>query len=139
MKISGREFLRTLSDYFSQAQYESEIFLLLILPGIVLTIALLFYNSKSSSEKDPFASIPPKDFELLDSIRMQKGLEEFDRDFLINIAFNFSVKPTHLLLDKDCYERVEMSMIEKLRKSGENPAANKSLNYLKTLKKRLFS
>lgn len=139
MKISGREFLRAMSDYFSQGEYETEIFLLLILPGILLTIALLFYSSKSSDDKDPFTSLPQKDFDLLDSIRMQKGLEEFDRDFLINIAFSYSIKPVHMLLDKDIFERVEQSILEKLKKTGENATSNKSLSYLKNIKKKLFA
>lgn len=139
MKLSGKEVLRTLSEYFSQSQYESEILLLLILPGILLTIALLFYSSKSGGEEDAFTSIIKKDYDLLDSIRMQKGLEEFDRDFLINIAFKFSINPVHMLLDKEIFERVEISMIEKLKASGENLTSNKSLNYLKVLKKKLFA
>ncbi len=138
MKITGHEFLQALNDYFSSGSSETEIFILLIFPGVILSIALLFYSSKPLKVSDPFANMSKKDFELLEHIRLQKGLEEFDRDFLINIAFTYSVKTTTILLDPSSFERIEQLITEKLKKNGENPAQNKSLNYLQSLKKKLF-
>ncbi|HNX77067.1 MAG TPA: hypothetical protein PLM07_19045 [Candidatus Rifleibacterium sp.] len=139
MKITGREFLQALDEFFSKSNSSTEIFLLLILPALLISIGLLLYDvKKKKAQNDPFFNMSKTDFEVLEHIRLQKGLEEFDRDFLINIAFTYSIKPTRMLLDQATFERIEEMMTEKLKKIGANPAENKSLEYLKSVKSKLF-
>ena len=139
MKITGHEFLKALNDFFSSTNPATETFLLLLMPALLLCIALLLYDVKKKKEqRDPFFNLSKTDFEVLEHIRLQKGLEEFDRDFLMNIAFTYSIKPTRMLLDQATFERIEEMMTEKLKKIGANPAENKSLEYLKNIKKKLF-
>ncbi len=139
MKITGHEFLKALNDFFSGTNPATETFLLLLMPALLLCIALLLYDVKKKKEqRDPFFNLSKTDFEVLEHIRLQKGLEEFDRDFLMNIAFTYSIKPTRMLLDQATFERIEEMMTEKLKKIGANPAENKSLEYLKNIKKKLF-
>ena len=56
----------------------------------------------------------------------------------MSVAFTWSIKPTRMLLDPATFGRVEEMMTEKIKKSGEDPANNKSLIYLKNLRKKLF-
>ncbi|MDD3148091.1 MAG: hypothetical protein PHD82_12355 [Candidatus Riflebacteria bacterium] len=139
MKISGREFLQAINEFFSNSDPATETFLILILPGVLLSIFLVFYNNhKNKASKDPFFNVSRTDFEVIEHIRLQKGLEEFDRDFLMNIAFTYSVKPTRMLLDQATFERIEQMMQEKLKRIGANPAENKTLEFLLRIKKKLF-
>ncbi len=138
MVLSGREVLQALQDYFNSSNQQAETFLMLILPAFLLTIALLYVRTKPGKSVDPYFAISKQDFELLEHIRIQKGLEEFDRDFLMSVAFTWSIKPTRMLLDPATFGRVEEMMTEKIKKSGEDPANNKSLIYLKNLRKKLF-
>ncbi len=139
MKITGHEFLKALNDFFSGTNPATETFLLLLLPALLIGIGLLLYDvQKKREQKDPFFNLSKTDFEVLEHVRLQKGLEEFDRDFLMNIAFTYSIKPIRMLLDQATFERIEEMMTEKLKKIGANPAENKSLEYLKNIKKKLF-
>ncbi len=138
MKLSGREFLQTLNAFFNKTDPQTETFLLLILPALIFTLVLALYKGKPAKNTDPYSSLNKKDIETIEHIRLQKGLEEFDRDFIINIAFEFSLKPTRLLLDQSAFTIIEERLIDKLKKNGENPAQNKSLGYLKTIRKKLF-
>lgn len=138
MTLTGREVLQALQDYFSSSNQQTETFLMLILPAFLLTIALLYVRTKPGKSVDPYFAISKQDFELLEHIRIQKGLEEFDRDFLMSVAFTWSIKPTRMLLDPATFGRVEEMMTDKIKKSGEDPASNKSLIYLKNLRKKLF-
>lgn len=139
MKMTGHKLLGHLNDYFSRGDYETEIFLLLILPAFIFTLVLLLYKGGEKGEKDGFTPLSDKDFEILENIRQQKGLEEFDRDFLINLAATNAVKPIHLLINKEIFERVERILREELAEEGKNPAQNKNMIYLSKLKKKLFS
>ncbi len=138
MTLTGREVLQALQDYFSRSNQQTETFLMLILPAFLLTLALLYVRTKPGKSVDPYFAISKQDFELLEHIRIQKGLEEFDRDFLMSVAFTWSIKPTRMLLDPATFNRVEEMMTDKIKKSGEDPANNKSLIYLKNLRKKLF-
>lgn len=139
MKISGREFLQALHEFFSKSDPATETFLLLLLPGLLLSIGLVFYNNKKNkANTDPFLNVSRTDFEVIEQIRLQKGLEEFDRDFLMNIAFTYSVKPTRMLLDRATFDRIEEMMIDKLKRIGANPSDNKTLEFLLRIKKKLF-
>ncbi len=138
MTLSGREVLQALHEYFNSSNQQAETFLMLILPALFLTIALVYVKTSPAKSADPYFSISKQDFELLEHIRIQKGLEEFDRDFLMSVAFTWSVKPTRMLLDPATYDRIEEMMTDKIKKSGEDPAGNKSLIYLKNLRKKLF-
>lgn len=138
MSLTGREVLQALQEYFSSSNQQTETFLMLILPACFLIIALLYIRIKPEKSVDPYFAISKQDFELLEHIRIQKGLEEFDRDFLMSVAFTWSIKPTRMLLDPATFGRVEEMMTEKIKKSGEDPASNKSLIYLKNLRKKLF-
>ncbi len=137
MKMSGREFLRSLSEFFSQSNYEAELILLFILPVSALVIFIFFINSRRSSA-NPFESIPAKDMEFIDSARLQKGLEEFDRDFLLEMALTYKAKPGYIFIDPEVFLRVEKNFRLKLIEDGETPEKNTRFNHLLKLKKKLF-
>ncbi|PKL47282.1 MAG: hypothetical protein CVV42_13625 [Candidatus Riflebacteria bacterium HGW-Riflebacteria-2] len=137
MKISGREFLRNLSEFFSESNYEAEIILMLILPVSALVIFIFFINSRRASA-NPFESIPAKDMEFIDSARLQKGLEEFDRDFLLELALTYKVKPGYIFIDPEVFVRVETGFRLQLIEDGETPENNTRFKHLLKLKKKLF-
>ena len=137
MKLSGREFLRSISEFFSDTNYEAEIILMLILPLSAVIIFLFFLNSRRSSA-NPFESIPAKDMEIIDTVRLQKGLEEFDRDFLLELALTYKVKPGYIFIDPEVFLKVETGLKLKLLEDGETPENNNRFKHLLKLKKRLF-
>ncbi len=138
MKISGREFLSALSEYFSRQDFNNEIVLaLIILPVFIISLWLLLYRKPSKSTKDSFDEIPEKEMELLKQISAQKGLSSFDRDFLIMLALDYNINPSKILLDYKTYEQIEKIMYEKAKKEGsENYDEN--LKNLKKIKYKLF-
>jgi len=139
MRLSGKEILRTLNDYFSQGSYEADLFLMLLFPLILIFVFIWVMRSNSTGEKDPFLVIPPKDMDFIETLRQQKGLEEFDRDFLIDLALNNNIKPVYqIFLSLESFEKIEKSITQKLKEKDQNPSADRSLNQLKSLKKRLF-
>ncbi|EKD83270.1 MAG: hypothetical protein ACD_39C00776G0002 [uncultured bacterium] len=137
MKLSGREFLRSLSEFFSQTDYEAELLLLLILPVSMLIIFLFYINSRRSATS-LFDTIPEKDLEFIDTVRLQKGLEEFDRDFLIELALTSRVKPGYIFIDLDAFTKAEQGLKSKLLEQGDNPEKDNKYQHLLKLKSKLF-
>ncbi len=137
MKISGRELLRNLSVFFSQTEFEVEALLLLILPISAVIIYIFYANSKQSSA-NPFAAIPAKDMEIINTVRLQKGLEEFDRDFLIELALTYNAQPGHLLIDPEIFAKVETGFRLKLLEDGKTPENDTRFKHLIKLKSKLF-
>lgn len=139
MRLSGRELLRTLNDYFSQGNYEAELFLMLLFPFVLVIVFLWIVKSNSTGEKDPFAVIPAKDMDFIETLRQQKGLEEFDRDFLIDLALNNNIKPVYqVFLSLETFEKLEKTIIQQLKEKEKNTSSDRSLSQLKSLKRKLF-
>ncbi|MGM0599104.1 MAG: hypothetical protein ACQETH_04720 [Candidatus Rifleibacteriota bacterium] len=133
------ETIKAVDRYFSQGEaYELEIFFLLLFPAIVILI-FLYFSRKSSSKEIDLDKIPEKDMDFIEMVRLQKGLEEFDRDFLLQLSFENSVKPIYqLLIDKNIFEQVEKTLISRQKEKEGNTSRNKRLNYLRSLKLKLF-
>ena len=136
MKISGREFLRALSEYLGQAQYESEISMFVVFIISLLVVLLLFQHDKKSSIS--FDNIPDADLEVINAARLQRGLEEFDRDFLLEIALSFQLKPSHIFIDPAIFDRAEKALAKQLQQAGETPEQNGRYKHLQKLRKKLF-
>ena len=137
MKLSGREFLRSISEFFGQTNYELEMLLLLILP-VILVIIFFFYVKNWRSSTHMFESIPAKDMEFIETVRLQKGLEEFDRDFLLELALNFHVKPGYIFIDIEVLNKAEQGLKIQLLEDGEVPEKNSRYQHLLKLKSKLF-
>ncbi len=137
MKLSGRELLRSISDFFSQTNYEVEMLLLLILPFSMLVILMFYLHSRRSSA-NPFDSIPARDLEFIDTVRLQKGLEEFDRDFLLEIALTYGVRPGYIFIDAEAFTKAEHAFKIKLLEQGDSPEKNGRYQHLLKLKGKLF-
>lgn len=138
MKISGHELLRNISMFFSQSEFEAEVLLMLILPISAVLIFVFYFNSKNSSTSS-FAAIPAKDMEIIDTVRLQKGLEGFDRDFLIELALTYNAQPGHILIDPEVFARVENSFRLQLMEKGETPETNTRFKHLLKLKSKIFT
>lgn len=139
MRLSGRELLRTLNDYFSQGNFEAELFLMLLFPFVLVIVFLWIVKSNSTGEKDPFAVIPAKDMDFIETLRQQKGLEEFDRDFLIDLALNNNIKPVYqVFLSLETFEKLEKTIIQQLKEKEKKTSSDRSLSQLKSLKRKLF-
>ena len=137
MKLSGREFLLNISDFFSQADYEVEMLLLLILP-ISMLIFFMFYLRSRKPSANIFDSIPEQDMEFIDTVRLQKGLEEFDRDFLLETALTHGVKPGYIFIDIEAFTKAENALKIQLLEKGETPENNGRYKHLLKLKSKLF-
>ena len=133
------ETIKAVDRYFSQGEdYDFEIFFLLLFPAIVILI-FLYFSRKSSNKEIELDKIPEKDMDFIEMVRLQKGLEEFDRDFLLQLSFENSVKPIYqLLIDKDVFEKVEKTLINLQKDNKTSSGSNKRLDYLRSLKFKLF-
>ena len=138
MKISGKLFLNSLSEYFSRPEFSVDVIIYLFLPFIIFSIVLYFYSNLRQSNKDPFEDIPSDEMELLKEISAQKGLSAFDRDFLIMQALNYFVKPTKILLDKQTFEQIENKLASKVKKEGFSPDDDENVKNMRNLKQKLF-
>lgn len=152
MKLSGTQVLGIIKNYFSSNQSTAmETFWFLLFPGIILTIILLAYtlwpdkNNDINSidyeddEKDNSEiNNVENDFDLIDSIRLQKGLEINDRDFLISVCSENKLDVVKVMLDKAILEKLENKIADKILFKGRNPEEDKTILYLRKLKKRLF-
>ena len=137
MKLSGKEFLNAINQYFNQPDYSTSFYWLFI-SAIIFLVFLYFYMNKGQANKDPFEDIPEKDMELLIQISAQKGLSSFDRDFLIMQALTYYIKPSKVLLDKETFEMIEKKLEKNSRQKGEIPDSDENLKNMKRLKTKLF-
>lgn len=137
MKISGKEFLSAISQYFNQPDYGSSFYWLFI-SAILFLIILYLYMNKGQTYKDPFEDIPEKDMELLKQISAQKGLSSFDRDFLIMQALTYYIKPAKILLDIETFEKIEKKLEDKNKKTGVSTDSDENIRNMKRLKAKLF-
>ncbi len=138
MKISGKLFLTALNDYFNKPDFSVDVILYLFLPVIVFSIILYFYSNPRQSNKDPFEEIPSDEMELLKQISAQKGLNSFDRDFLIMQALNYYIKPAKILLDQQTFEQIEAKLENKAKKEGITPESDENVKNMRNLKRKLF-
>jgi hypothetical protein len=135
----GYRVLRTLNEFFSSAPYEGEVIFILLLPTIIIAILLIFFREKSQPQSFEELRAIDKNIETFEVIRLQRGLEEFDRDFLLEIALDHHCAPAYkMLMNKEIFERVEKELIFDLKQKGESINDNKRLQYLLKLKKRIF-
>lgn len=135
---SAPDNIKAVNRYFSSGAYDFEVLLLLLFPAIIILIMLLLQKRAPSVESE-MEKISEKDFDFIEMVRLQKGLEEFDRDFLLQLSFESSVSPVYqILIDKDVFEKIEAQLIDKISERGESTDSNKRIRYLRKLKLKLF-
>ncbi len=128
-------FAKVLSEYFTPPAYEDTAFILLLLPGVLILIwFFLTFRPKTAR-----TSTNSRDIDFFEMVRLQKGLETFDRDILRELAETFDVTPIYkILLEKKVFEGV-LRRFEQ-RSTGKTPAGSlkKRISYLQFLKRKLF-
>ncbi len=146
MEIDGRQVLSALKNYFNYGEPDIkpfDLFWFLLLPGLVLIIYLLYYGLKGflkgDEEEERLEYLKPEDYELFDSIRLQKGLESYDRDFLIGLCEEFEVEAIKVLLDKEIFHVLEKKHRKKIEDMGLEYLAENSGMHLRKMKKKLFN
>jgi hypothetical protein len=130
--------IREVNRYFKGGAYDFEIFLALLLPAILILLFLIFAR-KGAGKSIDVEELSDKDYDFIEVVRQQKGLEEFDRDFLLQLSFEHSVKPLYqILIDKDVYEKVEQEFVNEANEQGKHSEADKRIRHLRKLKLKLF-
>lgn len=135
--MTGRQLLHALTLFFGNTEYENEIFYLLVVPFFIFLIVLLLTN-RSRGLKNALSKISKTDMQAIEAIRLQKGLEVFDRDFLIEIALIQNEKPCYLLIDSGVFDRVQKQLKLDLIEKGEKPENNNRYKLLSKLREKLF-
>ncbi|GEM_PF-928055 len=135
---SAQENIKYVNRYFNSGAYDFEILLVLLFPAITIILFLLL-QKREASVQAAMEKVSDKDMDFIEMVRMQKGLEEFDRDFLMQLSFENSIKPIYqVFIDKQVFEKIESIQIEKLAERDEIPDSNKRIRYLRKLKAKLF-
>ncbi|GAB4273192.1 MAG: hypothetical protein Kow0029_12640 [Candidatus Rifleibacteriota bacterium] len=136
---SAQENIKAVNRYFKSSEYDYEIFLALLLPSILIIAFLIIYRHESGGKALDIEKIPEKDMDFIEMVRLQKGLEEFDRDFLLQLSLENSVEPIYqILIDKDVFENIESKLIDQIAAKAESANSNKRVAYLRKLKMKLF-
>lgn len=136
MKITTfNELVNTISDYFNNPPWtQTDTVFALLLPGFIFMLWLFMYSNPEGSNKDPFSDISEKDMNTIKQIASQKGLSEFDRDFLVMQALSIYVKPVTVLLDLKTFERLQKVLETRSQKDGNTS----NLQNLQRIKSKLF-
>ncbi len=127
---------RALQEYFSTGD-DTGVLIACFIVGIILLI-LILQSALSPREEEAIAS--DKDLDFFEVVIQQKGLENFDRDLLLELAEFGNVKPIYrILIEIQAFERalrkMEKEIPSRLHNADEIPIR---LDYLRRLKKRLF-
>jgi hypothetical protein len=132
------QIARALREALGPQPYDTEIFLVLITPAIALIIYLL----ATQRARPRFGGIPDKDLDFFELVRLQKGLEQFDRDLLLDLAENAQIRPVYrLLLDHDVFGQAKKRL--DAQPAGQAPPPRlrrlkEKQEYLNRLQERLF-
>jgi len=136
-KIGYNEFAKAIREYFSPRPYENEVLLLLLLPTIIILI-WLFFSMRPASKRTAVPS-SKRDLEFFETARLQKGLESFDRDLLVDLAERANIQPIYrILLDRKLYEKALKRSEEDAAQGRPGAADRKTLDYLRRLQKSIF-
>ena len=136
-QFNPNEVLREVQKYFSPGEYEFELFLLLLFPLILLAATAVYFNRANKGTFNLEEVLSEKDFEFIEMVRQTKKLEDFDRDFLIELALKSEIFPIYLIfIDKDAFLKAEADLISEI--PSEKTTQNYRLQLLKKLKKQLF-
>lgn len=145
MKLSGRQIIEIIRNHFYHGDASlgaSDLFWLLLFPGILMIIFLFFYSRAGkdpNSKSDEFMSLKEDDYDLFDSIRLQKGLESFDRDFILSLCQEHKIEAVKVLLDKTLYEKLEASLSFYNLKNGIDSEKDINVSHLRKIKRKIFS
>jgi hypothetical protein len=146
MELEGKQLLSVLKGYFNYGDPDLkplDVFWFLLLPGILLILYLLYYGVtgffKNRKQDEEFATLKEEDYELFESIRLQKGLEGYDRDFLLGLCEEFEVEAVKVLLDAERFEALAGLHKAKLEGSGLDYLQENSGVQLRRLKKKIFN
>ncbi|MFZ5949963.1 MAG: hypothetical protein ACOYXC_04630 [Candidatus Rifleibacteriota bacterium] len=135
---SAQDNIKHVNRYFKSGAYDFEILLVLLFPAITIILFLILQKREATVQAE-MEKVSDKDLDFIEMVRLQKGLEEFDRDFLMQLSFENSIKPVYqIFIDKQIFEKIESVQIEKLTEKGEMSDSNKRIRYLRKLKLKLF-
>lgn len=123
-----------LREALGPSAYENYILLLLFLPAV----AGLIYVLLPRKIEDP--NSPTQDeLDFFEIARLQMGLEEFDRDLLIEVAETCKIKPVYKPLLEEKYFVMMLRKIENSTPDNEKlEHLIHFLGHLKKLRKKLF-
>lgn len=130
--------LREVSEYFSRSDYELEILLLLLTPIVLISFVAYFHKGFKGTYSAE-SSLNKRDFELIEMVRKTKRLEEFDRDFLLELAIENSIKPPYLpFIDKKSINKLEKELLKKAKHDNQKTESER-LRLFRQIKQSLFN
>ena len=110
--------------------------LAVLLIPFFLGLAWLFWQRSTPVDRPRF---PKKDLDFFDMVRQQKGLEEFDRDLLVDLAEIAGIVPVYkIILEEEAFDSALKHLVANTSPSRPTSKLSNHLTYLHILKKRLF-
>lgn len=137
----GLAILKTLNTYFANTNYDTVLLvILLVCPAIITTVYLFFGRQSRSKIEVTNTGARRKNMDFFEIVRLQKGLEEFDRDFLYETAEKYHCYPPYnILIDQEACRDVERLIIDDLSEKKIEPNKDKKYQYFMRLKLKLFN
>jgi hypothetical protein len=132
------KFARALRDFFGTQENQGDFTILIWAPILFLLIYLfLSMAGQTSKKKRP---IQPKDLEFFDLVLSQKGLEEFDRELLLEMAETFNISPVYrLILEEDLFRKLLMKLKDSPPDQSEiRKHLSTKIDYLRKLQGKIF-
>lgn len=130
------QLYRAIREYFAPSPYENEVLVGLLLPTFLILAWLLW--SKGPSRPGP--RFPARELEFFHMASLQKGLEEFDRSLLLDLAETYHIRPVYkLLLDRNTFRMLQERFRRDHPDSATTGQQKPSVVYLAQLEKKLFS
>ncbi|HOY68924.1 MAG TPA: hypothetical protein PLP29_18745 [Candidatus Ozemobacteraceae bacterium] len=130
---------KALRDYFSPHPYENEILILLLLPTFLILL-WLFYSMRPAARRAGTVPASRRDLEFFETARLQKGLETFDRDLLVDLAERSGIRPIYrILLERRQFERALRRSEDEFAQGVSGAPDKKTLDYLRRLQRRIFT
>lgn len=124
-----------LQEYLGTNSIDNEIFLLMVMPSVFIIIYILF-QFMTASRRPKHA---PKDLEFFDSVILQKGLENADRDLLLQLADHVGIVPIYqILLEAKVFQRAFSRIHEEVLLKKSLGHLHQNIEHLRALEQKLF-
>ncbi len=126
---------RAIREYFASSPYENEAVLILLIPSFLI-LAWLFFTMRPARRGPAY---PAKELEFFRMATLQKGLEDFDRSLLMDLAETYHIRPLYkIVLERETFRLLQEKFRRDHPETTSTGDVKPSVAYLAALEGKLF-